>query len=323
MSFSAEQLLTSALLYATTERDIVAYAIQGHGESNLASLGLTAAMENDNYLVRYINLPTVREVPPDADMVLLMGPTFDLPAEDAGKIGSYLAEGGRALILLDIPSIPNSRPITNDLLKSYGISMRNLLVVEGDTGQIALGNPLYLLPKLEYHDITEPLNKSNLRIFIPSAQAIEMLPARKAYLTIEPLLSSSSQSWGKERYQNLPSLDREEKDPAGPFTLSVAITGKSNDPARKDMKLVVVSSSVFLKEQFRSAMPGSSEFFLNTLAWMNEKSINIAIRAKDTSASRLRIDSGSTYALAGITVILMPLLVLGWGFVVWMRRRHL
>jgi ABC-2 type transport system permease protein len=323
LSFSAEQLLTSALIYATAEKDTVVYVLQGHGEQNLSALGLATAIADENYQVGYINLISERALPPDADVLLVMGPNLDLSTEDAEKIRSFLETGGRALILLDIPSVPNSRPVTSELLKSFGIAMRNLLVVEGDTSMISLNNPLYLLPKLEYHPITEPLSKNNLSIFLPASQAIDILTSRKAYLTMEPLLSSSAKSWGKEKYQNLSSLDREEGDPSGPFTLAMAITEKSGDPAKRDGKLVVAASSIFLREEFTRTQPGNSEFFLNAMGWLGEKKLNISIRPKDLSSSRLRIDSNSSYILSGIAVILMPLFILGWGFVIWVRRRHL
>jgi ABC-type uncharacterized transport system involved in gliding motility auxiliary subunit len=323
VSFSAEKELTSALLYATAERDMVVYAIQGHGESNFDVLSLTTAAAYENYEVRYISLLTVDAVPSDADILLVLGPTLDLTAEDAVKIRSYLTAGGRAAFLLDIPAVPNSRPVTNDLLKSYGVNMRNLVVVEGDTTRIVLNNPLYLLPRLEYHDITEPLNKNNLPVFIPTSQAIEVLTAKKQNLTVEPLLSSSVKSWGKEKYQNLQSLDKAEGDPGGPFTLAAAITEKSIDPAKKDAKLIVVASALFLQPEFTSAMPGNSELFLNALGWLREKELSISIRPKDMRTSRLTISSKTSYVLSGIAVILMPLIVLGWGLVVWIRRRHL
>jgi ABC-2 type transport system permease protein len=301
----------------------VVYMLQGHGEKNLATLGLAPSVATENYKVGYINLVSESAVPSDADILVAMGPNLDLTAGDFEKLRLFLGNGGRALILLDIPNVPNSKPITADLLKSYGIAMRNLVVVEGDTSQITLNNPLYLLPKKEYHGITEPLTKANLPVFLPAAQAIETLASRKSFLTIEPLLSSSGNSWGKEDYQNLQTLDKQEGDPQGPFTLAVAITEKSSDPARRDAKLVVVGSSLFLEQEYTNAMPGNSELFLNAMGWLSERKLNISIRAKDLRMSSLRLNTFWSYALSGIAVILMPLSILGWGFVVWMKRRHL
>jgi len=89
------------------------------------------------------------------------------------------------------------------------------------------------------------------------------------------------------------------------------------------MKLVVVGSSGMLVREVAARAPGNRDFFLNTLGWLKDRKDTITIRPKSVAAYPLRISGLQSLLLSGIVVVIIPLIVLGWGFAVWMRRRHL
>ena len=190
--------------------------LQGHGEQTLDAFGLSTAVGNENYAVKTLNLITVPAVPADTDILLVMAPKNDISAEDAAKVKTYLESGGRAVFLFDLLARDDVFPNLAELLKSYGVAVHSLVVVEGNQNAVAAGNPLYLIPKLEYHDILSPLRTDNLAILMPFAQSIETLALKKRTLKIEPLLSSSDNSWGKKNIANITTLAREKGDPRGP-----------------------------------------------------------------------------------------------------------
>jgi ABC-2 type transport system permease protein len=320
---TVEQRVSSAIQYVTADRNPTLSVLQGHGESTLGALGLSGAVENDNYEVRELNLLTVAAVPPDADVLLVISPKNDLSAEDAEKIRVYLSHGGRAAFFLDLPPMGTALPNLDDLLRSYGIAMKRLLVVEGDQNSIAFANPLFLLPKQQNHEILAPLQKAGLPLLLPASQAIETLPLKKRSLKIEPLLATTANSWGKPSYAKLASAAKDRGDVEGPFTLAVAVTDPAETAGGRDAKLVVVGSSGLLVREVAARAPGNADFFMNSLGWMKERKDTITIRPKSIATFPLRINGLQSLLLSGLVVILMPLIVLGWGFAVWMRRRHL
>jgi gliding motility-associatede transport system auxiliary component len=322
-SLSVEQRVTSALLYVTAAKNVTIYVLQGHGEQTLDSFGIATAVGNENYEVKPLTLLTVPAVPADADMLLVLAPKNDISNEDDAKIRTYLASGGRAVFVFDILRSDNAFPNLAGLMQSYGVAVRSMVVVEGNQNNVAAGNPMYLIPKLEYHDILSPLRTDNLAILMPFSGSIETLALKKRSLKIEPLLSTSDNSWGKKDIENITTLSKQKGDAQGPFTLAVAITDPASDPAKKDTKLVVIASARFLSQTLSSQIPGNLDFFMNSLGWLKGKKDEITVRPKSMLTMRLGISNLQALLFSGLVVILMPLLVLGAGFFVWIRRRHL
>jgi len=320
-SLSVEQRVTSALMFVTASKNVTLYVLEGHGEQTLESLGQSTAAGNENYAVKSLSLITAGDVPADADVLLVLAPKTDLSSQDADKIRAWLAQGGRAVFLFNVLAKDNEMPNLAGILQSYGVEVRNLLVVEGDQNKVAAQQPLWVVPNLEYHDILAPLRTSNYFVVLPYAQAIQTLDLKKRSLKIEPLLTSSGNSWGKPT--NTKALAREKGDPTGPFNLAVAVTDPAPDAAKKDTKLVVVGNIQFLAQVFTSQVPGNGDFFMNSLGWLRGQKESISIRPKNLQTMRLSLSNLQALLFSGLVVIILPLLVLGSGFVVWMRRRHL
>jgi ABC-2 type transport system permease protein len=319
-SLRVEQRVTSAIQFVTAEKNITVYNLQDHGEESLSGAGLLNSIENENFATKDLALLTLTAVPSDADIVTVLAPKSDLTQEDAEKLRTYLKNGGRMVIALDLMEKPFSNFL--EVLSAYGIRLDSVLVVEGDS-QHYVNTPFWLVPKMEFHDILSPLSSKNMPILFPQAQAISVLDLRKKSLKQEPLLRSTENSWAKTSWRNLKSLAKEKGDIDGPLTVAMAITDPASaDPTKsKDTKLVVFGSSAFLG--FQDSAPGNLDLFMNSLNWLRDQKEDITIRAKNLMQFRLRINEFQSLLFSGIVVILMPLLVFGWGLVTWLRRRHL
>jgi len=322
-SLSVEQRVTSAVQYVTADKNVTAYVLSGHGELTLAALGVNSAVSNENYEVKELNLLTEKSVPVDANIVLVLAPKKDLAPEDADKLRAWLAGGGRMVVLMDVITAGSQLPNLAGLLKTYGVEVQSVVVVEGDQNKMAAQNPLFVIPSLEYHDILSPLRTNNYDVLLIGAQAVQTLGLRKKTLKIEPLLTSSAKSYGKRDIANARSVQKESGDPPGPFTLAVAITDPAPDPGKQDTKLVVVGDVKFLQSGLPAQVPGNGDFFMNSLGWLKGQKESLTIRPKNMQQMRLSISNLWALLLSGIVVIVLPLLILGSGFVIWMRRRHL
>jgi ABC-type uncharacterized transport system involved in gliding motility auxiliary subunit len=317
-----EQKVTSAIQYVSAERSITAYAVQGHGERTLADYGLAAAVDGENYERKELNLITAPGVPADADILLVLSPRSDFPAQDAEKLRAWLAAGGRALFLLDVQDRADAMANLAGLLKSYGVQPGNRMVVEPDPNHAAYGNPLFLVPVQESHEILSPLQAKKYPILMPFAQPVTALELRKRTLKIETLLRSTEISIAKAGTGEEVRMRREPGDPLGPFPLAVAVTDPG-EGGRRDTRLVVVGGSSFLVPEISAQAPGNTDFFLNSMGWLREKKDTLTIRARSMINFPLNMSTTLRWLFSGVVVVLMPLLVLGWGLAVWIRRRHL
>jgi ABC-type uncharacterized transport system involved in gliding motility auxiliary subunit len=322
-SLAAEQRLVSALQYVTAAKLVTVYVIKGYDAESLADYGLSAAVTGQNYDVKDLDLIAAGSVPADADVVLLANPRLDLSAADADHLRTYLAGGGRMLVLLDLAQLGERTPQIEELLGNYGLAVQRLLVVEGDSNRYAYSQPYYLLPKYEYHDIVAPLSSADLPMLMPVVMALKVLDLKKQSLQIEALLTTSENSWGKVDYSNATSVAKEARDVEGPFTLAYAVTDPARSAEGRDTKLVVVSSAQFLQSSLQQVAAGNADFFLNGLSWLSEKKDEISVSAKSLQSYPLRISQLWGLILAGVVVLLIPLGTLGAGLAVWLRRRHL
>jgi ABC-2 type transport system permease protein len=322
-SLAIEQKVTTAILYVTAERNPALYALTGHNEEKLTDYAISSAMEDQNYETKDLSLLTSESVPADADVLAIFDPKVDLSSEDAGKIQAYLQQGGRLLVIKNVPNSPTSRmPNLEGVLAYYGVAMQPVLVVEGNPANVFLNNPLSFLPKQESHEILDPITKAKYTILLFASGAIESLPLKRKTLTVSPLLTTSMNSWGMPNYTTRDKSDKAKGDVEGPFTLAAAVVDQPSDPNAKDTRLVVVAGSAFLLQELTSRTPGNTDFFLNSLSWLRDKKDTISIQAKSLMTYRLRLNATQSWVLAGVTAILIPLLVLGAGLFVWLRRRH-
>jgi ABC-2 type transport system permease protein len=322
-SLAAEQRLVSALQYVTAAKVVTVYVVKGYDASSLNDYGLTSTVEGQNYAVKDLDLIAAGSVPSDADVVLLANPGLDLTAADAEHLRTYLAGGGRLLVLLDLEHLAARTPQLEELLGNYGLAVQRLLVVEGDTNRYAYSRPFYLLPKYEYHAIVSPLSSADLPVLMPVAMALKVSALKKRALTIEALLTTSQNSWGKVNYSTATTTEKEAGDAEGPFTLAYAVTDPAQKTGARDTKLVVVSSAAFLQSSLQQVAAGNADFFLNSLSWLSEKKDEISVSAKSLQSYPLRISTLWGLILSAIVVLVIPLGVLGAGLGVWLRRRHL
>jgi ABC-2 type transport system permease protein len=318
-SLAVEQRLTSAILYVSGAEMPVAYVLEGHSETPLDT-NTRKQMELENFDVKSLNLLGKDAVPEDANLLIINSPKRDLTKEEEEVLRAYLDQEGRALFMMDllVEDLPNFQSLFN----TYGIELSNALVIEGEQGSYIGGNPLYLLPKLGDHDITNPIKSGDLPLFIPGGQAISIQDNYRNTLTIEPLMTTSDKAYGRPSDSTSNAFEKQEGDLTGPFNLAVAIEDKVYNLAANKTntsRIVVIGSSAFLNTGFE----GGPNLLLNSLNWIFERKESITIRPKSLAIQPLRITGTQLRIYGAFAMAIVPLACLITGFVVWLRRRHL
>jgi ABC-type uncharacterized transport system involved in gliding motility auxiliary subunit len=111
----------------------------------------------------------------------------------------------------------------------------------------------------------------------------------------------------------------------GPHVIAWAVERQQyNDGDPESYRLVVMGNSIFL-----GAIPpygqikGNIDYFLNALAWVNERSETISIRSKSIFRVPMRLSTRQIIIYSSVLIILIPAAFLLTGLTVWLRRRHL
>lgn len=324
IGLNVEQQVTSALLYVTSDQNPKIYSVIGHREQNVTALGLRQVLEIENFDLEDLNLLQVEAVPEDATIMIVAAPATDYTEEEVTKLRAYLEAGGKAIFALSKVTDVDFANL-NGLLRSYGVQFRQDWVIERAPRRHLPNQPNLLVPEVLSHVITSPLSIDRRLVVLPAPAWIEELEVRRRLVEVERLLSSSGEAFGRSEltFTGSGELLPREGDPRGPFTLAVAITDPAQDSEGNDTRIVVLTTALFLRPELAQSFPGNIDLMLNSINWVYERDETISVRPKFTMMLPLRLNNLSTWILTGAVVVVVPLIVLGFGLVVWLRRRHL
>ena len=318
VSFNGEAEITSAIAYITSGSLGRLYTLTGHGEGTLSST-FQNAIEKQNMEVESLSLLTMSAVPEDADCILIYNPTGDISADEADMLQAYLDGGGHLFLITDPLAEGSDLTRLEALLNAYGVRSAGGIVIEGDQNYYyGLGYPYYLLPKIDSHEITEPLTSGNYYVLLPIADGLTVDETLPEGVSVSPLLSTSDSAFLKTDGYAATTYEKEDGDKDGPFTLAAAIEDE-NTGARA----VWVSSAALVDDTANSYVSGGNQdLFLNCLSWMAGQEDSLSIHAKSVSTEYLTMSSSAASLYTVLIIFLIPLLFLSIGIVIVVRRKR-
>ncbi|MCE5196821.1 MAG: GldG family protein [Negativicutes bacterium] len=316
-SFDGESSLTSAIDYVTSENLPTMYRLSGHGESVLSST-MTTAIAKENINLADLSLLTVDGVPADTACLLIYAPTSDLSADEKSKLLSYLQNGGNLMLFTTYSEteLPNLAAV----MAYYGTAPVNGLILEEDANYFIRGYSHYLLPEINYHEITAPLQSGGYYVLAPYAHGITILADLRDTLSVTKLLTTTDRSYAKMAGYQMTTTDRETTDQSGPFAVGVAVTETIGSV---ETQIVWYATSNLLDDTVNQTVSGANQdLFLNSINWMCGREDSITIHSKSLTKETLTIPSGMSARLSFVFIGIIPLSCLAAGFSVWRERKR-
>lgn len=310
--FNGESEITSALNYVTSAYIPRMYTLSGHGELSLSDT-MRSYITNENIELENLSLISTGAVPDDCDCLLIVSPQSDLSPDEVSQIQLYLIGGGRMVVLVDL--IENELPNLDTLLADYGVAVTKGVVVEGDSNYHHWQSPLYLLPTISSHEITDPISNGGYAVLMPFSKGITLLSTKRSSITVEKLLVTSGKSYAQV-YTGQTSFDKQEGDIDGPFSLAMTITEEYDNA---ETRIVLYSTSYFINDSY--LVGGNADMFINSLSWMVDKEDSISIRSKDLTGESLSASKGASTKWTIVMCVVLPLACVTAGGMVWYRRR--
>ena len=330
-----EQDLTNALIKAMSDRERKVYFLQGHGEKDANRTerdgysALTGVLRRDNYAVESLVLAQQKEVPADATVVAIAGPTSDLLPTEAEALRQYLGKAGKLMVLLDPPvgGQPAALPNLDSLLTEWGVTIGNNVVVDvsGATNEPSIA----VAATYPAHPINE--NFGTLTIY-PLARTIEPIEGGSNGRTPQSIVQTSGGSWAENNLASLTTgvqMDPTSGDKPGPLSVGVAVSAgaeaagaapASGDAPKPETRVVVFGDSDFGTNAY-AGVPGNSNFFANAVNWLAQQENLIAIRPKEAGDRRVTMTPRQQSAAFITSIFLLPAVVFGAGIYTWWRRR--
>ncbi|MDR0475481.1 MAG: GldG family protein [Treponema sp.] len=324
---AVEKRLTSAFLFAGTGESPVVYEITGHQESLMSTLGLKDFIEQENFILKQLNL-IQSNIPADASALIIVSPLSDISRSEADKLLDYLEQGGRLLIMADYRLQEHS--MFNEVLASYGLSFDYGIVMENDP-VYTMGEFFMEIPSLKNHDITAPLLQKNGTVVLPFAMGISENETKRRSVNITPLLVTSEKSWLRSDIYNN-SMSKIVSDRSGPVTIAAAVTDSGYiQEDEKQTRIVAIGSSTVMSTPygdfsifFQQLIPGNNQdLFMNSLTWLEDRPETLSVRSKSVYVHPMRLNGLKIVIFSGFFVIIIPLAFFVAGLVSWLKRRHL
>ena len=301
---------------------------------------------------------TVEEVEPDeifldlavVDVLVIAGPTEHMLVNTRGQIDEFLANGGKALILVD-PVLVDRGRLTGtandfsmaDYLEQYGLAPRDNVVFDvasNETvtftsrfGQVSLPYPYWVrVPTAE-----AKISGGVRSVAYPWASSMEITTPTEPTLDIEvtPLLETRESAALDEDYRDLTVqssrlsevADREKEQ----RLMAVALSGTRCSPLEplcekskdKIFRMIVAADSDWISEWMVGQFPDHVQLAVNWIDWLTQEDALATIRAKGASVRELVFSSSTHRNLVQYgNIIGLPVLIILLGLVRSLLRRN-
>lgn len=334
--WTLEQKLTSAFMFLDSGRaQTNVYFLTGHGEavtnvkfSERAKL-LKERLEEENFKVDNIDL-AMNDLH-SGDILIVIGPASDISEQDRDKVIKFLDANGKALFFLD----PSRSGLKNfeAILDHYMIKFKNEIVYEKNESRHTTNSPLDLVPEvISNKEITNGIINSKSSVYAGSCAYIEEYNPSSDLLTVLPLLNTSNESVSipYEDYMDATDKNMLDKNMLDKYVkkrrcIGLALYQKDSSSMQIDegTRICVFSSSELALGE-RSGSAGNVSLIKNCVNWVDNKTNTISISGVQMNAYELSIaDAATVKTLVTIVIIVIPVLILGGGVIIWLRRKNL
>jgi ABC-type uncharacterized transport system involved in gliding motility auxiliary subunit len=322
--FKGEEEFTAAILGVVSPKVPKVYFVTGHGEhdpDSTAEDGMSQFKEQlkrDNLEVEKTTLLS-GSVPADCDLIVIAGPKAPYTDTEKSALASYLANGGRALVMLDPVLSAEQRPSgLEEFLKVYGVQVNNDLVIDPARKLPFFDLSAVYVTDFRPHPVTNGLE--GLAVLLPVARSVTTTTAPGATSTI--LLTTSDKGWGEtdlERLIKTGQAAKDAKDTQGPVPLAVA--AQSDKDKDKGWRMVVVGNSAFLTNA-QLANAGNLNLGLNAVNWLARQEQALGIAPRSPEQVQLFLSAVQMRNIFLISLVGLPALAIALGVFVWWRRRR-
>ena len=322
VSYASEKDLTSALIRLMNPGQRTIYFLTGHGERDIQNAGDMAyttakdALVAKNYTVLSLNLIAQNQIPENATVIIITGPTQPISDAEQTLLQDYVSKGG-ALIVMEEPApltqFGNSPdPLAVYLATDWGITFNNDIVIDTNTSQ-----PVYAVAATYgNHLITDKLQ--GLVSFYPTARSLSISSTMPNQPT--PLVVTIDSAWGETDFASMEAngqvVFNQGLDFPGPLTLAFAA-----EDASAGSHLIVFGDADFASTVFFNQY-ANGDIFINAIDWAAGQEQLINLTTPSAISRTLALPSSLWLLLMAVSFLcILPGLVIAGGVISWLIRR--
>jgi len=333
-TFRGEQLITSALIELTEDKETKIGFLTGHGEPGLETgsplTRFKEYVERQNIKLEPLILTNLEKIPTNYAAVMLVGPKYDLGERDFSLLRNYWNEQGRIFILLD-PKVKTPKLV--QFLTEFGVRAEpDLIVTQYKTGieeqSVTLDVYAQFLPETNF---LRALSQAT-GYFPGGSCSLSMNEAKIAQegLTVTKALTpAAADYWGDKDEilfsQKTPTYAQGIDLPPPLYfgvTLEKGTIKDARVQLRSSSRMIILGTADFLRNESLSEAPPDVDFILLSINWLADREQLLAIAPKAARTFTLNLSDAQMSEIVLLTVAGIPLLVALLGLAIWSLRRR-
>lgn len=334
-----EETITNGVIRVARTTKKTVYFVEGHGEADVANQqepsGFAAAklaLEQENYEVKSLVLPSAESMPADASVVVMPGPKRALTDHELQLLDGYLKSGGHLLIMVGPREGDDG---LTKLLGEWAVKLGSNIVIDQEM-RLFEGPSMGIQPITKTytpHAITQGFHDYTTW---PRTRTVNADAGGKKGFTATELVKTSPTSRALAKVDELfakGTATIADSDPKGPLAIAVAVEAKLADlgiqakpaaegkPAPDAARLVVFGTEQFADNQRLSQSRLNADLFLNSVGWLVGQEELVSVRSRSVRASRAELTPADSLRVFYLSVLVVPELMVLAGIAVWWRRK--
>ena len=305
--FDAEGLLTSAVDAVLTEATRAVYQTSGHQETDLPS-NVVEQLEKSHMSVDTVNLLTDGGVPADCDLLIINAPTRDLADDELDMVLEYLSTGGQ--VLYTMASQMDALPNLEAMCAAYGMTVADGFIADAE--RYYQNDPYLFFPLIDTSvDAASGLTSDSL-VLVYGSRGMTLTDPERDTITVSSFLTTSEKGY---------AIADENNQTQGTYAVGAVATEEIDDGITA--RLTVFGASSLIDTGITSSFTNLDNTTLYITAALAGFEDVAAINIEPVSLST-PINTVTTGGIWGLLFILViPVALLIYGFLRWMRRRKL
>lgn len=310
-----EQTFSNALMRLARLDDKLIIELSGHGERKLdghANFDLGEfgkSLQRSGFSNQSLNLAIERDIPLNADLLIIASPQVDLLPGEVDKLLEYIDRGGNLLWLVDQESLRGLLPLTEKLR----LTLSPGIVVDPHAEQLKAPVTFSLGAAYGQHPITSGFQY--ITVF-PYARQITI--DDNADWNSVSLVEVAPDGWVETGDLNAGIAFDEAADVPGPISVAAALSRNIND---REQRIVIVGSGHFLANTYLGN-GNNLDFGINLVNWLTGDEEMMVIQPRATIDNNLMLNQSQLTLMAVGQMVVLPLLFLATGISIWWYRRR-
>ncbi len=327
-SWRGEQVISSAILSVSSSATPKLYFLSGHGEMSPNSTdslkGLSefsSYLKSRNYDVGILNTTELKQIPDDADMLVIAASQVAFLPREINMLKDYLwKKNGRLMVMLSMGSTNGLEEIFYD----WGIRSDDSMVVEATGINESAGGDIIVKEfSKDRHEIVDVLFKLELPLQFGSTRMVrqDLSSPIDRSIVHNILLLSGSNSWAEMNYRAENVFDAD-VDFAGPIPLAMLASRTGNNDLGLSIpgaKLIVFGDEDFATNRLFGRL-GNSTLLANSVNWMFERESLLNIQSQVVDKFSLTLSESDILSLL-FRFLLLPAFIAVFGLIVLFLRR--